>query len=178
MAEMAKQTLVIGDPSGVKDNLDRHSDKRLHDWGDSVLAAIPEYTCLEQGIKTMRDDERARSRCYSRCGHVDGDDRVQRGLWDRSSCGAVSHGELNGADNLRQQALPTTSPMAVKLAGDSGTESVAPLVVSLCDRTQRFHPRNRVESYTPDPSNPVSASGKGHSDSPHNVADGSESPRL
>ena len=50
-------------------------------------------------------DERGTSSSCSVCGHEDRDSRVERGLWKYDHCGMVAHGEIRGADNIRQKTL-------------------------------------------------------------------------
>ena len=119
-------TVVIGDPSGVEtDEWGRHGNKMLHNWGFSTLADMIEYKCLDRGIEVERPDERGTSSNCSNCGHDNSSDRVERGLWKCSSCSTVIHGDVNGADNLRQKALTMTPPLAQRLSEDSGNGSVA-----------------------------------------------------
>jgi putative transposase len=152
-------TIVIGDPSGVEeDDWGRHGNKKLHNWGFSVLADMIEYKCLERGIQVERPDERGTSSTCSNCGHTEKSDRVHRGLWKCSSCGIVVHADINGADNIRQKAITVTPPLARKLAGDSGNGGVALPSVYHFDRTSGFQPRDCVVDCKPETSNPVSSS--------------------
>ena len=150
-------TVIIGDPSGVEEqDWGRHGNKMLHNWGYSTTADMIESKLLERGIEVERPDERGTSSKCSKCGHENGDDRVQRGLWKCSSCGTVIHGDVNGADNLRQKAITVTSPLAERV--NSGNGCVAQPSVFLFDRSRGFQPREALVDRKPEASNPVSAS--------------------
>jgi putative transposase len=149
---------LIGDPSGVEeDDWGRHGNKQLHNWGFSTLADMIEYKCLEYGIQVERPDERGTSSKCSNCEHEKKSDRVQRGLWKCSSCGIVMHADINGADNIRQKAITATSPLARKLAGDSGNGGVALPSVYHFDHTRGFLPRDCEVDCKTETSNPVSS---------------------
>jgi putative transposase len=170
---------VIGDPSGVEeDDWGRHGNKRLHNWGFSKLADMIEYKCLERGIQVERPDERGTSSTCSNCGCGEKSDRVQRGLWRCSSCETVIHGDVNGADNIRQKAITVTPPLARTAgSGDSGNGGVALPSVYLFDRTRGFLPRECVVDCEPETSNPVSST-RSESNSPNKVAGETGSPSL
>jgi len=151
-------TIVIGDPSGVEESdWGRHGNKMLHNWGFGTLADMIEYKCLERGIQVKRPDERDTSSKCSNCGHEEKSDRVERGLWKCSSCGMVIHGDVNGADNIRQKAITVTPPLVQKLAGDSGNGGVALPSVYYFDRTSGFQPREALVDCKPEASNSVSS---------------------
>jgi putative transposase len=161
IAEQCKKrevgTIVIGDPSGVEeDDWGRHGNKRLKNWGFSTLGDMIEYKCLDRGIEVVRQEERGTSSSCSKCGHEDDDSRTERGLWVCSSCDTVIHGDINGADNIRQKAITVTPPLASVV--DSGNGCVAQPSVYLCDRSRGFLPRERVVDRKPEASNPVSPS--------------------
>ena len=165
--------LIIGDPSGVhEDDWGRHGNKMLKTWGFSELAHMIASKCRERGTEVELRDERGTSSKCSRCGHENGDDRVERGLWKCSSCGVVIHGDVNGADNLRQKALTVTPPLAEREDEvDRSNGCVAQPVVYLFDRTHGFEPQDCVVDSEPEASNPVSSS-------PNKVADETGSPPL
>ena len=150
-------TMIIGDPSGVEEeDWGRHGNKMLHNWGYGKLGDMLEYKCLERGVEVERPDERGTSSKCSNCGHKNEDDRVQRGLWKCSSCGVVIHGDINGADNIRQDSIPVTLPLArTASAGDSGNGCVAQPSVFLFDRSRGFRPRDALVDCQSEASNSV-----------------------
>ncbi len=133
-------TLVIGDPSGVDESdWGRHGNKRLDNWASKRTMNLLDYKARERGIEVEQRDERGTSSACSVCGFEDGDSRVERGLWKCGRCGVVAHGDVNGADNIRQETLPVIPPL-----GDSGTGCVAQPRIIRFDRTLGFQPRDSV----------------------------------
>ena len=134
-------TIVVGDPSGVnKDDWGRHGNKRLDNWAYKRLMNLIDYKARERGIEVEMPDERGTSSSCSVCRHEDEDSRVERGLWKCDRCGVVAHGDVNGADNIRQETLPVTPPL-----GDSGTGCLAQPRVIQFSRTRGFQPRAPAE---------------------------------
>lgn len=111
-----------------------------------------EYKCLDRGVEVDRPSEHGTSSNCSNCGHANGSDRLERGLWKCSSCGTVIHDDVNDADNLRQKPITMTPPLAQRLSGEgnSGTGSVALPTGYLNDRTRGFLPRNSVVDREPE----------------------------
>ena len=101
-----------------------------------------DYKARERGIEVEMPDERGTSSQCSVCGHEDKDSRVERGLWKCDRCGIVAHGDVNGADNIRQETLPVTPPLG---QGDSGTGCLAQPRVIQFSRTRGFQPRAPAE---------------------------------
>ncbi len=134
-------TLVVGDPSGVDDDdWGRHGNKRLDNWAYKRLMNLIDYKARERGIEVEMPDERGTSSSCSVCGHKDRDSRVERGLWKCDRCGVVAHGDVNGADNIRQKTLTVTPPL-----GDSGNGCLAQPRVIHFSRTYGFQPRATAE---------------------------------
>ena len=134
-------TLVMGDPSGVDaDDWGRHGNKRLDNWAYKRVMNLLDYKARERGIEVEMPDERGTSSSCSVCGHEDDDSRVERGLWKCDRCGVVAHGDVNGADNIRQKTLPVTPPL-----GDSGNGCLAQPRVIQFSRTRGFQPRATAE---------------------------------
>ena len=134
-------TLVVGDPSGVdEEEWGRHGNKRLDNWAYKRLINLIDYKARERGIEVEIPDERGTSSSCSVCGHEDDDSRVERGLWKCDRCRVVSHGDVNGADNIRQKTLPVTPPL-----GDSGNGCLARPRVIQFSRTRGFQPRAPAE---------------------------------
>ena len=133
-------TLVVGDPSGVnEDDWGRHGNKRLDNWAYKRLMNLIDYKARERGIEVEMPDERGTSSSCSVCGHKDDDSRVERGLWKCDRCGVVVHGDVNGADNIRQETLTMTPPLGSE---DSGNGCLAQPRVIHFDRTHGFQPRD------------------------------------
>ena len=136
-------TLVVGDPSGVdEDDWGRHGNKRLDNWAYKRVMNLLDYKARERGIEVELPDERGTSSSCSVCGHEDADSRVERGLWKCDRCGVVAHGDVNGADNIRQETLPVTPPLG---KGDSGNGCLAQPRVIQFSRTHGFQPRATAE---------------------------------
>ncbi len=134
-------TLVIGDLEGVNEqDWGRHGNKRLDNWPYKRLTSLIDYKARERGIEVEVRDERGTSSECSQCGHEDGDDRVERGLWMCSRCEAVANADVNGADNIRQLALTTTPPLGSS-EEDSGTGCLAQPHVIHFSRTRGFQLR-------------------------------------
>ncbi|WP_049944602.1 RNA-guided endonuclease InsQ/TnpB family protein [Haloarcula marismortui] len=134
-------TILVGDPSGVdEDDWGRHGNKRLDNWAYKRLMNLIDYKARERGIEVEMPDERGTSSSCSVCGHEDEDSRVERGLWKCDCCGIVAHGDVNGADNIRQKTLPVTPPL-----GGSGNGCLAQPCVIQFSRTRGFQPRAPAE---------------------------------
>lgn len=132
-------TLVIGDLAGVNEqDWGRHGNKRLDTWPYKRLTTLIDYKARERGIEVEVRDERGTSSKCSVCGHEDGGDRVERGLWTCSRCETVANADVNGADNIRQLALTTTPPLGSE---DSGNGCLAQPRVIQFSRTHGFQPR-------------------------------------
>jgi putative transposase len=57
-------------------------------------------------------------------------------LWKCRRCGTVAHGDINGADNIRQETLSVTPPV-----GDSDNGCLAQPGVIHFSRSRGFQPR-------------------------------------
>ncbi len=101
-----------------------------------------DYEARERGIEVEMPDERGTSSSCSVCGDEDGESRVERGLWKCDRCGVVAHGDINGANNIRQQTLPVTPPLGQE---DSGNGCLAQPRVIQFSRTCGFQPRATAE---------------------------------
>lgn len=132
-------TLIIGDLEGINDqDWGRHGNKRLDNWPYKRLTNLIDYKARERGIEVAVRDEHGTSSKCSVCGHEDGDDRVERGLWKCCRCEAVANADVNGADNIRQLALTATPPLG---SGDSGNGCLAQPRIIQFNRTRGFQPR-------------------------------------
>lgn len=132
-------TLVIGDLEGINEQeRGRHGNKRLDNWPYKRLTNLIDYKARERGIDVNVRDEGGTSSECSVCGHDDGDDRFERGLWTCNRCGVVANADVNGADNIRQLALTTTPPLGQE---DSGNGCLAQPRVIHFSRTRGFQPR-------------------------------------
>jgi putative transposase len=60
-------------------------------------------------------------------------------LWKCDRCGVVVHGDVNGADNIRQETLTMTPPLGSE---DSSNGCLAQPRVIHFDRTHGFQPRD------------------------------------
>ena len=118
----------------------RHGNKRLDNWAYKRVMHLLDYKARERGIEVEMPDERGTSSSCSVCGHDDDESRVERGLWKCGRCGVVAHGDINGADNIRQKTLPVTPPL-----GDSGNGCLAQPRVIQFSRTRGFQPRATAE---------------------------------
>ena len=96
-------------------------------------------TRARRGIEPEMPDERGTSSSCSVCGHEDKDSRGERGLWKCDRCGVVVHGDVNGADNIRQETRTVTPPLGSE---DSGNGCLAQPRVIQFDRTRGFQPRD------------------------------------
>ncbi|WP_302082895.1 RNA-guided endonuclease InsQ/TnpB family protein [Salinibaculum rarum] len=130
-------TLVVGNPSGSDEqDWGRYGNKPSNDWAYERLMNLLDYKARERGIEVEMPDEHGTSSKCSVCGHEDSDGRIERGLWKCEKCGVVAHADVNGADNIRQKALPVTPPL-----GDSGNGCLAQPRVIQFSRTHGFQPR-------------------------------------
>lgn len=106
-----------------------------------------DYKARQHGIEVEMPDERGTPSSCSVCGYEDSDSRVERVLWKCDRCGVVVHGDVNGADNIRQETLPVTPPLGSE---DSGNGCLAQPRVIQFDRTHGFQPRDsRTDTVKP-----------------------------
>ena len=148
-------TLVIGDHSGVDESdWGHHGNKRLDNWAYKRTMNLLDYKSRERGIEVEQRDERGTSSQCSVCGFENDDSRIERGSWKCGWCGLVVHGDVDGADNSRQETLPVTPPLG---AVDSGNGCVAQPRIIQFDRTRGFQPRESVSDVKPSYPNPAVA---------------------
>ncbi len=141
--------LRVGDLGGIrsKENGEgrswgRHGNKRLHGWAFSKLIGLLEYKGEAAGIDVIVDSERNTSKMCSVCGHIDGSQRVYRGLYHCTECGRTQNADVNGAENIRQTLLPNPDAFD-RLDRDNGC--LAQPTVRLFDPpTGAFHPQEQL----------------------------------
>ncbi len=142
--------LRVGDLSGIRSTTNgegrdwgRHGNKRLHDWAFSKLIGMLEYKGEAAGIDVIVGSERNTSKTCSVCGHIDGNQRVHRGLYHCTACGRTANADVNGAENIRQPLLPNPDAFD-RLDRDNGW--LAQPVVRLFDtQTGAFHPQEHLD---------------------------------
>jgi putative transposase len=64
------------------------------------------YKAKEYGIEVEKVDEAYTSQTCSICGTVDKNNRIYRGLYVCSKCGAVINADINGAINILKRVTP------------------------------------------------------------------------
>jgi len=106
-------TIVVGDLKNIRrddgkaKNWGRNNQK-LHAWGFRKLLTQIRYKAILSGIRVVEVSERNTSKTCSACGVVRKANRVHRGLYVCSKCGAVLNADVNGAVNLLKKYLHQT----------------------------------------------------------------------
>ena len=147
-------TLVVGDLGGIRDddesgesrNWGDHGNLDLHGWAFDRFTTLLDYKAEAKGIDVELVSERDTSKSCSVCGHTDDNQRVERGLYVCEECDTVANADVNGAENIRQNVLPS-------LACDGGDRDngwLAQPAVHLFARSEgRFAPREQVATREP-----------------------------
>jgi putative transposase len=138
--------LRVGDLGGIRSDetgegrdWGRHGNKRLHDWAFATLTGLLTYKGEAAGIDVIVDSERDTSKTCAVCGHTDGSQRVQRGLYHCQECTRTANADCGGAENNRQALLPNSDAFD-RLDRDNGW--LAQPGVRLFDPTTgAFHPQ-------------------------------------
>jgi putative transposase len=147
-------TLVVGDLGGIRDddesgesrNWGDHGNLDLHGWAFDRFTTLLDYKAEAKGIDVELVSERDTSKSCSVCGHTDDNQRVERGLYVCEECDTVANADVNCAENIRQNVLPS-------LACDGGDRDngwLAQPAVHLFARSEgRFAPREQVATREP-----------------------------
>ena len=126
------------DENGDSRNWGASGNEKLHGWEFDRFARLLEYKAEEHGILVDRVDEENTSKTCSCCGQIRDRNRVERGLYVRSSCETIMNADVNGAVNIRRKI--TQSPPT----GDMSNGWLAQPGVFLFDRgSGRFSPREQ-----------------------------------
>jgi putative transposase len=147
-------TIVVGDLGGIREddatgdarNWGDQGNRTLHGWAFDRLTRMLTYKAEAEGITVIEKSERDTSQTCSACGHTDGTQRVERGLYVCESCETVANADVNGAENIRQKVLPSLATDG----GDRDNGWLAQPAVRLFDRSEgRFAPREKVANREP-----------------------------
>ncbi|WP_227379411.1 RNA-guided endonuclease InsQ/TnpB family protein [Haladaptatus halobius] len=146
-------TIVVGDLGGIRDdkngdsrNWGTHGNLDLHGWAFDRFTTLLDYKAEADGIEVELISERNTSKSCSVCGTVDGDQRVERGLYVCDECEMAMNADVNGAENIRQKVTPSL----VCDGGDRSTGWLAQPAVHLFDRREGcFAPREQVGNREP-----------------------------
>jgi putative transposase len=141
--------LMVGDLGGIRAEDDgsgrdwgRHGNKMLHGWAFGKLTTMLEYKGEATGIEVVVDSERDTSKTCAVCGHKNGSQRVERGLYHCQQCGRTANADANGAENIRQTLLPNPDAFD-RLDRDNGCMA-QPATYSFDATEGRFRPQERV----------------------------------
>jgi putative transposase len=141
--------LMVGDLGGIRSEDDgsgrswgRHGNKMLHGWAFGKLTTMLEYKGEAAGIEVIVDSERNTSKTCAVCGHKNGSQRVERGLYHCENCGRTANADANGAENIRQTLLPNPDAFD-RLDRDNGCMA-QPVTYSFDATEGRFLPQERV----------------------------------
>ena len=139
-------TIAVGDLRYIREDEDGESrnwgkdgNKKLHGWEFDRFTRLLEYKSEEYGILVERVDEKNTSKTCCCCGKIDGDNRVERGLYVCTSCDSVMNADVNGAVNIRRKI--TQSPPSE----DVSNGCLAQPGVYLFDATAGIMPQERVD---------------------------------
>jgi len=112
IVELAKEKgvskIVIGGMSnGIADmDIGHKNNEKLHRIPFGKLFDMIKYKAKEYGIEVEKVDEAYTSQTCSICGTVDKNNRIYRGLYVCSKCGAVINADINGAINILKRVTP------------------------------------------------------------------------
>ena len=137
---------IRDDESGDSRNWGTHGNLDLHGWAFDRFTTLLDYKAEAEGIEVELASERNTSKSCSVCGTVDGDQRVERGLYVCDECDMAMNADVNGAENIRQKVTPSL----VCDGGDRSTGWLAQPAVHLFDRSEGcFAPREQVGNREP-----------------------------
>ncbi|WP_026485634.1 RNA-guided endonuclease InsQ/TnpB family protein [Caldanaerobius polysaccharolyticus] len=112
IVELAKEKgvskIVIGGMSDGITNMDigHKNNEKLHKIPFGRLFDMIKYKAKEYGIEVEKVDEAYTSQTCSVCGIVKKNNRIYRGLYVCSKCGAVMNADINGAINILKRVAP------------------------------------------------------------------------
>ncbi len=105
-------TIVLGDLKGIRQqrnggarNHGRAGNLKLHTWPFDTFVQLLAYKANLAGITIVQLSERNTSRTCSVCGCLNANNRVHRGLYVCSECGATINADVNGAVNILHKYL-------------------------------------------------------------------------
>ncbi|HLA43295.1 MAG TPA: transposase [Aggregatilineales bacterium] len=121
LVHIAKDTgrgIALEDLKGIRDRVTFPRKRRntLHSWSFGDLRFKIEYKAHHTGVPVALVDPRNTSRECSCCHHIDKANRVTQSSFKCTSCGFVSHADVNAAINIGCRASVNT-PYADRVLG-------------------------------------------------------------
>lgn len=138
--------IAVGDLKNIRKERDwgKSGNKKLHGWEFKRFTTLLEYKAEEHGILVERVDERNTSKTCSNCGRIDGNSRVERGLYICQGCGARLNADINGAENIRKKITQNSLE-----EGSMSNGPVAGPSVYLFNTTAGIQPQEQVVNCRP-----------------------------
>jgi len=144
-------TIVVGDLSGIREDDDtdesknwgKHGNLDLHSWAFDRFTDLLEYKAEMEGITVEEVAEEDTSKSCSCCGRKRDANRVERGLYVCADCGTVANADVNGAENIRQKASPSSPTLSVNRSNGWLTQ---PSTLLFDTETGAFAPQKQVTS--------------------------------
>jgi putative transposase len=135
-------TIILGDLKGIRQrssgetrNHGRAGNLKLHAWSFNTFTEMLAYKANLAGIATTTMSERNTSRTCSTCGCLNANNRVHRGLYVCSECGASINADINGAVNILYKYLQgldgsneSSTGVPVRVGTDARDHNVALLI--------------------------------------------------
>ncbi|XGI83508.1 RNA-guided endonuclease InsQ/TnpB family protein [Halorutilales archaeon Cl-col2-1] len=131
------------DDDGEARNWRDSGNLNLHKWAFDRFTGMLEYKARLSGIELERIDEENTSKTCCVCGKLDGDQRVERGLYVCDDCDTVANSDVNGAENIRQKSEGNSESSCFDQE-DRSIGCLAQPGVYLYDRSCGFEPQEAV----------------------------------
>ncbi|MFA5779369.1 MAG: transposase [Elusimicrobiota bacterium] len=100
IAQNRQANLALEDLTGIKERVlkqDKYFINSLFKWTYRQLLDFIQYKATLAGIKTLIINPAHTSLTCSRCGHIDGDNRLTQSIFKCKSCGSEINADLNAA---------------------------------------------------------------------------------
>jgi IS605 OrfB family transposase len=109
LVRKAKDTtrgIALEDLKGIRERVTftRRGRDHLHSWAFADLRAKIAYKAQRAGVPVVAVDPRYTSQQCSCCGHTSRSNRPNRATFHCTSCGFVSHADVNAATNIGRRA--------------------------------------------------------------------------
>lgn len=118
-------TLAVGALTGIRENKDfgNAGNQKFHRWWQGRAREQLKWKGQEYGIEVVEISEAYTSQTCSCCGIINKGNRVTRGLYKCSNCGALLNADENGALNMlkRVKGIAVGAKTAKGVEGDLST---------------------------------------------------------
>lgn len=126
-AKGTRRGIALEDLTHIRERVtvQRRRRDQLHSWAFAQLRACITYKAQQAGVPVVFVDARYTSQQCSACGHTSRSNRPTQATFNCTSCGFVSHADVNAAINIGRQAA-VIPPYAVCVFGANPTTTASP----------------------------------------------------